>query len=63
VAKQVKTGIQSDELVEILDGLKEGEEVVSGSYRAISKDLDNGAVVRINNDKTPEKAKGDQQRG
>jgi len=63
VAKQVKTGIQSDELVEILDGLKEGEEVVSGSYRAISKDLDNGAVVRINNDKTPEKSKGDQQRG
>jgi len=63
VAKQVKTGIQSDELVEILEGLKEGEEVVSGSYRAISKDLDNGAVVRINNDKAPEKAKGDQQRG
>jgi HlyD family secretion protein len=63
VAKQVKTGIQSDELVEIVDGLKEGEEVVSGSYRAISKELDNGAVVRINNDKKPAKAEGDQQRG
>jgi HlyD family secretion protein len=63
VAKQVKTGIQSDELVEILDGLKEGEEVVSGSYRAISKDLENGAVVRINNDKQPGKAEGDAQRG
>jgi HlyD family secretion protein len=63
VAKQVKTGIQSDELVEIVDGLKEGEVVVSGSYRAISKDLDNGAVVRINNDKKPAKAEGDQQRG
>src|SRR5262245_11088215 len=63
VAKQVKTGIQSDELVEILDGLKEGEEVVSGSYRAISKDLENGAVVRINNDKKPAKTEGDQQRG
>ncbi len=54
VAKQVKTGIQSDELVEIVEGLKEGEEVVSGSYRAISKDLENGAVVRINNEKKPE---------
>jgi hypothetical protein len=43
--------------------LKEGEVVVSGSYRAISKDLDNGAVVRINNDKKPAKAEGDQQRG
>ena len=63
VAKQVKTGIQSDELVEILDGLKEGEEVVTGSYRAISKDLENGAVVRINNEKKPEKAEGDQRRG
>jgi HlyD family secretion protein len=47
VAKQVKTGIQSESLIEILDGLKEGDEVVTGSYRAISKDLVNGAVVTI----------------
>jgi len=45
IAKQVKTGIQSDELIEILDGLQEGEEIVTGSYRAISKDLENGAMV------------------
>ena len=51
VARQVKTGIQSDELIEILDGLKEGDEIVTGSYRAISKDLENGAVVKINNEK------------
>ena len=56
VARQVKTGIQSDDLIEILEGLKEGEEVVAGSYRAISKDLNNGAVVRINNEKKPERA-------
>jgi HlyD family secretion protein len=56
VARQVKTGIQSDELIEILDGLKEGDEIVTGSYRAISKDLENGAVVKINNEKKPEKA-------
>lgn len=47
VAKQVKTGIQSDELIEILDGLKEGDEIVTGSYRAISKDLANGAAITI----------------
>jgi len=51
VAKQVRTGIQSDELIEILDGLKEGDEVVTGSYRAISKDLENGAVVTVDNTK------------
>ena len=54
-AHQVKTGIQSDDRIEVLEGLKEGEEVVSGSYRAISKDLGNGALVRINNEKGPDK--------
>jgi len=54
VARQVNTGIQSDELIEILEGLKEGDEVVTGSYRAISKDLTNGAVVAINNKAKPE---------
>jgi HlyD family secretion protein len=57
VAKQVKTGIQGDDLIEILDGLKEGDEIVTGSYRAISKDLDNGALVTINNKKTPERGR------
>ena len=51
VAKQVETGIQSDELIEILGGLREGDEVVTGSYRAISKDLENGAVVTVDNSK------------
>lgn len=50
IARQVKTGIQSDELIEILEGLEEGDEVVTGSYRAISKDLENGAIVTISND-------------
>jgi len=63
VAHQVKTGIQSDERIEILEGLKEGDEVVSGSYRAISMDLDNGAVVRINNAKKPDTSEGSGKRG
>jgi HlyD family secretion protein len=57
VARQVKTGIQSDELIEILEGLKEGDEVVSGSFRAISKDLQNGAEVTISKGETPEGAR------
>ncbi len=50
IARQVKTGIQSNELIEILEGLGEGEEIVTGSYRAISRDLENGAMVTVSND-------------
>jgi HlyD family secretion protein len=52
VAKQVKTGIQSDSRIQILEGLKPGEEVVTGSYRAISKDLVNGGAVTIGKEPT-----------
>lgn len=45
VAKQVKTGIQSDSHIEILKGLAEGDQVVVGSYRAISQDLEIGSPV------------------
>ncbi len=46
-ARQVKTGIQSETHIEILEGLEDGEQVVVGSYRAISRDLSDGAVVRL----------------
>jgi HlyD family secretion protein len=46
-AKQVTTGIQSDDTIEIKTGVTEGQQVVSGSYRAISRDLNNGDVVKI----------------
>lgn len=42
----VKIGISDDAHWEILEGLKEGEEVVSGGYRAISRDLEDGKKVR-----------------
>jgi len=50
VARQVETGIQSDDMIEILSGVDAEEEVVTGSYRAISTDLQNGAQVDVNND-------------
>jgi HlyD family secretion protein len=50
VARQVTTGIQSDDMIEILSGINPGEEIVIGSYRAISTDLQNGAQVTVNND-------------
>ena len=50
LARQVKTGIQSDELIEVVSGLAEGDQVVSGSYRAISRDLVHGGAVTVNNE-------------
>lgn len=55
IARKVATGIQSNDLIEILDGLKEGDAVVSGSYRAISRDLVNGDVVIVTEKATPAK--------
>ena len=42
---QVTTGIQDDTYVQVLSGLKEGDEVVSAPYPAISKTLKDGALV------------------
>ncbi len=47
VARQVRTGIQSETHIEILSGLVEGDRVVVGSYRAISRDLTDGAAVTV----------------
>jgi HlyD family secretion protein len=55
IARAVKTGIQSDELIEVVEGLAVGDEVVSGSYKAISRDLVTGAAVTVNNN--PDHAK------
>ncbi len=46
-AVPVKRGISDDTYVEITDGLKESQEVISGGYRAISRDLKDGAKVKL----------------
>jgi HlyD family secretion protein len=57
-ARQVKTGIQSDTHIEILEGLDESEQVVVGSYRAISRDLQDGAAVVIGSGEEPRGREG-----
>ncbi|MFZ9682219.1 MAG: efflux RND transporter periplasmic adaptor subunit [Cephaloticoccus sp.] len=44
---KVDTGIADNTHIEIKDGLKEGDEVVSGSYAAISRRLKDGADIQI----------------
>ncbi len=46
-AVPVKIGICDDNYWEITDGLTDGEEVVSGGYKAVGHDLQDGSKIRI----------------
>ena len=48
-AVQVETGIQSDTHIEILNGISEGDEIVTGSYRDISQTLGSSTAVEVKN--------------
>lgn len=43
---KVKTGIQDNNYIEIKEGIKDGDEVISGPYAAISKQLKEGTAVK-----------------
>jgi HlyD family secretion protein len=43
----VKIGISDDNYWEITSGLKEGQEVIAGGYRAISRDLEDDKKIKI----------------
>ncbi|MCE3228147.1 MAG: family efflux transporter, subunit [Bacteroidetes bacterium] len=45
--KEIKTGIQDNDFIEIISGLKNGEEVISGPYSAVSKSLREGNKVKL----------------
>ena len=47
VMRKVKTGITGESKIEILEGVEPGEMVVSGSYRVLSKTLQDGDIVKI----------------
>ncbi|MBC7186868.1 MAG: efflux RND transporter periplasmic adaptor subunit [Calditrichaeota bacterium] len=51
--RPVVTGISSETDIEIVSGVSEGEQVVTGSYRVLSKELKNGAAVKISSGKLP----------
>ena len=53
----VKTGISGERFFEVLEGLKQGDEVVTGSYQAI-RDLKDGDAVKVDN--APKKAQGEE---
>lgn len=47
---QVKTGISDDKFIEVLEGLSPDQEIVKGPYKSISKELEEGSVVKVDNE-------------
>lgn len=47
----VKTGIQDDTNIEIISGLKPGEEIIIGPYTTVSKELSSNDKVKVESDK------------
>ena len=45
--KVVKTGIQDDTNIEVLSGLEEGDEIITGPYNVVSKTLKSGDAVEV----------------
>ncbi|MCK9399129.1 MAG: efflux RND transporter periplasmic adaptor subunit [Bacteroidales bacterium] len=45
--QEVKTGVQDNTYIEITKGIDEGQEVITGPYRAISKKLKNDDAVKV----------------
>ncbi|MBL8209060.1 MAG: secretion protein HlyD, partial [Bryobacterales bacterium] len=55
VFRKVDTGITGATEIEVLNGLQEGEEIVTGSYKVI-RTVRNEAKVKIENNKGPVKS-------
>ena len=49
--RPVKVGISSETDYEIISGLIEGDEIVIGNYKAISRELKHNALVKVQSNK------------
>jgi HlyD family secretion protein len=49
--RKVKTGITGETEIEILDGVKEGETVITGSYRILSKEIKHDSQIKVEKSK------------
>lgn len=55
--KVIKTGIQDETYLEVLEGLKKEEEVITGPYTLVSKELKSGDAVILKKEESKEKSK------
>ncbi len=62
--RQVKVGLSSETYYEVLSGLTEGEQIVTGSYKAISRELQhNGPIVKKEREKGEKNGREKDSRG
>lgn len=47
IMKQVETGISDEGFIEILEGLQENQQIISGSFMAVSKELYDSVLIKI----------------
>jgi HlyD family secretion protein len=53
----IKTGIQDDTNIEVISGLKAGDEIITGPYTTVTKDLNPGDKVVVKTSGPPDKKK------
>ena len=53
----IKTGIQDDTNIEVLTGLKKGDEIIIGPYTTVSKELSSGDKIVVSSDVKKDKPK------
>jgi len=46
-SQEVETGISDEGFIEIIKGLKENQEIISGNFMAVSKLLKDGSKIKI----------------
>ncbi|EDY85022.1 efflux transporter, RND family, MFP subunit [Verrucomicrobiia bacterium DG1235] len=54
---RVKTGLADNRSIEIQSGLDEDQQIVTGGYRVLTRELENGKAVKIAEDKKNDKSK------
>lgn len=53
----IKTGIQDDTNIEVIEGLKKGDVVITGPYTTVTKDLNSGDKVTVASEKNKDSKK------
>ena len=61
--RTVKTGIQDNDYIQVLSGIKEGDEVVIGPYAAVSRKLEQGDKIQVEKEDKGKKKKKKEEEG